>query len=388
MRLRIAIAASAVLTALIGSAGVAPSAYAGPRTDLADVVRQLLIARSKTSAVPAPEPQVTIASRTTRTWGFGTAVLVAPKTAGAYPEGWLFIAYRDKQGWTAALEGEPAFAGLAGRSPILSSEERKVFGVDRSRAEKALDKRTGLRLPYANGQAWALTGGPHRMSNTVRSSIDLSGGDGRVLAARGGLAYTMCSSGTGWLRVIHDRGWATDYYHLSGNIKASGKKVADGAFLGNIGNDVSCGGSSTGAHVHFSLRYSNKYVAIDGHAIGKWVIRQNKELYDGYALHGSTRAEVGDELYNYGRLGFRQGIVDTDGGGATIHRSGPGSTYAEVGSTEDGETVDIMCSKRGTLHTGRNGFTTNLWSRLRDGSYISDAYLWTGRSDPVNGWCP
>ncbi|SNS88541.1 LasA protease [Asanoa hainanensis] len=387
MRLRIAIAASAVLTALIGFAGVATSAHAGPKADLTAAVRQLLISRSKTSIVAAPEPQVNIASRTTNTWGFGTAVLVAKKAAGAYPEGWLFIAHRDKKGWTAALEGEPAFASLAGKSPILSSAERQVLGVDR-RAEKSVDKRTGLRLPYANGQAWLLTGGPHRMSNTVRSSIDLSGGDGRVLAARAGLAYTMCSSGKGWLRVIHDRGWATDYYHLSGNIKASGKKVADGEFLGDIGNDVSCGGSSTGAHVHFSLRFNNKYVAIDGTAIGKWVIEENKALYDGYALHGSTRAEVGNELFNYGRLGFRQGIVDTNGGGATIHRSGPGTGYAQVGETPDGETIDIVCSKRGTLHVGRNGFTTNLWSKLRDGSYISDAFLWTGRSDPVNGWCP
>lgn len=386
MRLRIAIAASALVSALIASLGVAGGAHAGPRSDLADVVRQLLINRSTTTKVPAPEPQVTIAGRSTGKWGFGTAVLAAAKVEGAYPEGWLFIAHRDTNGWTAALEGEPRFAVLAGQAPILSSEERRVLGVDLDRAE-ALDRRTGLRLPYANGQTWTLTGGPHRMSTTVRSSIDLSGGDGKVLSARAGLAYTMCSSGKGWIRVIHDRGWATDYYHLSGNIKVSGKRIGDGVFLGNIGNDVSCGGSSTGAHVHFSLRYKNKYVAIDGHAIGKWVIKQSGALYEGYALHGSARADVGDGLYNYGRLGFRQGIVDTDGGGSTIQRSGPATSYAQVGSIADGETVDIVCSVRGELHTGRLG-TTNLWTRLKDGSYISDAFLWTGRSDPLNGLCP
>jgi LasA protease len=340
---------------------------------------------------------VNIASRTTSKWGFGTAVLKAPKVEGAYPEGWLFIAQRDKNGWKVALEGEQTFAALAGQAPILSSEERRVLGVDRTRAEAALDqpraeaaldRRTGLRLPYANGQTWTLTGGPHKMSTSVRSSIDLSGGDGRVLSARAGLAYTMCSSKKGWIRVIHDRGWATDYYHLSGNIKANGKNIGDGVFLGNIGNDVSCGGSSTGAHVHFSLRYKNKYVAINGHAIGKWVIRQTGGLYEGYALHGSERADVGDGLYNYGRLGFRQGIVDTDGGGSTIHRSGPSTSYAAVGATADGETVDIVCSVKGETHTGRDGVKTNLWTRLKDGSYISDAFLWTGRSDPLNGWCP
>ncbi|WP_203717136.1 peptidoglycan DD-metalloendopeptidase family protein [Asanoa siamensis] len=372
---------------MIGSAGVAATAHAGPRSDLAAVVRQLLITRSKASPLPAPEPQVNIAGRTTSTWGFGTAVLVAPKVAGAYPEGWLFIAYRDRAGWTAALEGERAFADLASRSPILSSEERKVFGVDRTRAE-ALDRRTGLRLPYANGQTWTLTGGPHPMSTSVRSSIDLSGGDGKVLSARAGLAYTMCSSNKGWIRVVHDRGWATDYYHLEGNLKVSGKRIGDGVFLGNIGNDVSCGGSSTGAHVHFSLRYKNKYVAINGHAVGKWVIRQTAKSYEGYALHGSERADVGDGLYNYGRLGFRQGIVDTDGGGSSIHRAGPGTSYAAVGESADGDTLDIVCSARGETHTGRDGVKTNLWSKLKDGSYVSDAFLWTGRSDPVNGWCP
>ncbi|MEV4618803.1 peptidoglycan DD-metalloendopeptidase family protein [Asanoa sp. NPDC049573] len=353
------------------------------------MVRQLLIARSKsTRAAVAPDPQVTVAKRTNRTWGFGTAVLPAPKGVAAYPEGWLFVARHDKDGWTAALEGETAFANLASKASILSAEERRIFGVDRSRTEASLDRRTGLRLPWAIGQTWRLTGGPHPMNGGPRSSIDLSGGDGRVLAARAGLAYTMCSSGTGWLRVIHDRGYATDYYHLSGNIKASGKKVDEGDFLGNIGNDVTCGGSSTGAHVHFALRYNNKYVAIDRYAIGKWVIRQTGGDYAGYALHGSTKVNVGGGLYNYGRLGFRQAIVDTNGGGNINRRKGPGSGYAVVGKTPDGTTVDIACSANGTTHTGRDGYSTKLWNKLTDGSWVSDAFLWTGRSDPLNGWCP
>jgi LasA protease len=386
MRLRIAIALSAVLTTLIGSAGVA-QAHASPKDDLVDVVRQLLIARKSTTAA-APDPQVTVAKRTNRAWGFGTAVLPATESAGAYPEGWIFVARRQKGVWTAAFEGESAFANMASKAAILSTEERRVFGVDRSRTEASLDRRTGLRLPWALGQSWRLTGGPHPMSGGVLSSIDLSGGDGRVLAARGGLAYTMCSSGTGWLRVIHDRGYATDYYHLSGNIKASGKQVKEGDFLGNIGNDVTCGGSSTGAHVHFSLRYNNKYVPIDRYGVGKWTIRQEGSSYGGYALHGSKRVNVGGSLYNYGKLGFRQGIVDTNGGTKLNRRKGPGTGYAVAGTTADGATIDIACSANGTAQTGRYSYTTKMWNKLSDGSWISDAFLWTGRSDPVNGWCP
>jgi LasA protease len=351
------------------------------------VVRQLLIARKSTTAA-APDPQVTVAKRTNRTWGFGTAVLPAPESAGAYPEGWLFVARRENNKWTAALEGESAFAAMAGKASILSSAERRVFGVDRSRTEASLDRRTGLRLPWALGQTWRLTGGPHPMSGGVLSSIDLSGGDGRVLAARGGLAYTMCSSGTGWLRVIHDRGYATDYYHLSGNIKASGKQVQEGDFLGNIGNDVTCGGSSTGAHVHFSLRYNNKYVPIDRYGVGKWTIRSSGAAYEGYALHGSKRVNVGGGLYNYGKLGFRQGVVDANGGTKINRRKGPGTAFAVAGTTADGATVDVACSANGLAQTGRYGYTTRMWNKLSDGTWISDAFLWTGRSDPVNGWCP
>jgi len=46
---------------------------------------------------------------------------------------------------------------------------------------------------------------------------------------------------------------------------------------------------------------------------------------------------------------------------------------------------------RGTrilVDTGRNGYTTTLWNRLSDGSWVSDAYLWTGTGNPVNGLCP
>jgi LasA protease len=245
-----------------------------------------------------------------------------------------------------------------------------------------------MRLPVAVGQSWRLTGGPHEMSGAPRSSIDLAGGDGRVLAARAGLAYTMCGSGRGWIRVVHDRGYATDYYHLEGNIKANGTKVTEGAFLGNIGNDVSCGGSSTGRHVHFSLRRDNAYVPIDQYAFGKWVIRAGASEYDGYAMHGSKRVGVDGALLNYGALGFAQGIVDTDGGRVLNRRGGPGVNTPPLGTIPDGETVTVACSQQGTRHEGRSGLASDLWNKLTDGSWVSDAYVWTGTGDPLNGRCP
>jgi LasA protease len=58
-----------------------------------------------------------------------------------------------------------------------------------------------------------------------------------------------------------------------------------------------------------------------------------------------------------------------------------------VGKLTDGDTVTIACSARGTRHTGRDSYVTDLWNKLTDGSWVSDAYVWTGTGAPVNGLC-
>jgi LasA protease len=60
---------------------------------------------------------------------------------------------------------------------------------------------------------------------------------------------------------------------------------------------------------------------------------------------------------------------------------------ALVRAVPDGNTVDIACSANGTTHTGRFDYTTSLWNRLTDGSWISDVFTWTGTGNPVNGLC-
>jgi LasA protease len=64
----------------------------------------------------------------------------------------------------------------------------------------------------------------------------------------------------------------------------------------------------------------------------------------------------------------------------------PGTGYALAGTVADGATVGIACSANGTSHTGRWG-TTSLWNRLTDGTWISDAFAYTGVAGPVNGMC-
>ncbi len=375
-----------LLTAVGLVVATAATAQAAPRTDgviEADTAK-LLGQTANAAAAPATgdDARVTV-SRRNGGWAFGTAVLIAPRTHDAHPTGSIFVARHEAGRWRVAFDGEAAFAALAADSPVVTENERKVF-TTAVPAFAGGDFRTGMALPFTVGQTWTLSGGPHGWGGgeSPFSSIDLAGGDQVVRAARGGTAYTMCQ---GWIRVIHDRGYSTDYYHLWSSISVNGAAVAQGAFLGYTGTDVTCGGAASGRHVHFALRQNSAYVPISDHAIGKWVF-VGGAAYQGGARHGSAWAGPGSGLYNYGVLGFTQGIVDANGGGTLTRRAGPGTGYAALGSLADGATVSISCSANGTTHTGRYGATA-LWNRLTDGSWVSDAFLWTGVNGAVNGWC-
>ncbi|HEX2050986.1 MAG TPA: peptidoglycan DD-metalloendopeptidase family protein [Actinomycetota bacterium] len=351
---------------------------------LRTAVTDAILARAELSAGEAAqqgrETQFKVDRRDGR-WATGTAVLTAPAVEGAYPTGWLFVARRGAGGWTVGLEGSQRFADLGGAAPatVVVPRERHIFTTGGARTMAVSSDNTGLMLPYAQGATWTLTGGPH---GTNMNAVDLAGGDGRVLAAGGGTAKMMCSSQRGWIRIYHSNGYASDYYHLHGNINpGGGTAVARGAFLGYIGTDVSCGGSATGNHVHFSIYVTGSPDAaknLTSTSFGKWVFWPTT-AYNGYATHGSTVRYPGGGLYNYGVLGSNQGIVDSNGGTSVNKRSGPGTGYAIVGSVADGATITISCWRYGTSHTGRYG-TTSVWDKLTDGTWVSDAYVYTGRA--------
>ncbi|WP_371408624.1 peptidoglycan DD-metalloendopeptidase family protein [Micromonospora zamorensis] len=376
-------AALLMVTSLIGAAPSASAAAVTPALTAA-VTAKLLGSSQLSTADARPETRITV-SRTSGRWAFGTAVALAPRQEDAHPTGSIFLARSESAGWRIAFDGEAAFGELAAESPLMTGQERSVLTTKPAPMYAGGDYRTGMALPFGVGQTWTLTSGPHGWggSESPYSSVDLAGGDQVVRAARAGTAYTMCQ---GWIRVIHDRGYSTDYYHLWNSISVNGAGVGQGAVLGNTGTDVTCGGAAYGRHVHFGLRQNSAYVPIAGHDIGKWVLANGAAAYQGGARHGSAWAGAGAGLYNYGALGFNQGVVDANGGGVLTRRAGPGTGYGSLGSVADGATVTISCSANGTSHTGRYG-TTALWNRLSDGSWVSDAYLSTGVNGPINGWC-
>ncbi|MDQ3787593.1 MAG: peptidoglycan DD-metalloendopeptidase family protein [Actinomycetota bacterium] len=380
---------AALAVAVVGfGLGVPGTAQAHP----ADLVEQVIqAARNRAAGEEAsrwPDAEVRVLRSNSRS-AYGTVVLVAPGDADSTPRDWVFVAERDdtRADWRIGLDGQPAFAELATRSSVLSAKEHTVFAAHGGRVSAAVngDYRTGMRLPWAVGQSWTMLGGPHAhdAGSGPWSSVDLAGGDQRVLAVRDGLAYTPC---VGMIRVLHPDGYASRYYHLWNHLWADGQPVSAGTHLGDTGTETGCGGAARARHVHFSLMYNGGFVGIANHIIGKWLFRNGSAQYGGSALHGSRSVAVGGQLYNYGALGYTQGIVDADGAATVNRRSGPGTGHALAGTVADGATVTIACSATGTTHTGRWG-TTSLWNRLTDGSWISDAYVYTGVDGPVNGLC-
>lgn len=404
-KLRIATAgAVGLLTALATfAAGPATSqsrtampdpATAADRSTLTAVVTTKLLDRADTLdgfTRAGPEGTVTRVTRRDGRWAFGHAILVAPPVEDAHAQTWLFLARRSGGSWEVAFDGERLFGQLSRTAPVLRPREQRLFiSQQRAGAQRTNgDYRTGMQLPFAVGQSWELYGGPHGFGpaeNHPFSSLDFRGGDQVVRAARGGMAYHPCNA---VIKVFHNNGYRTSYYHLKNEI-SDGQWVAAGDRLGDTSTDTTgrCGGYAPERHVHFTLLDENgAEVAIAYHIIGKWIAIEGDAAYDGYALHGSRRADtgVGDRMHNYGMLGPTEGIVDANDLPDRKTFTSP-SGDVEAGSVNDGETVSVSCSRNGKSRTGRWG-TTALWNKLSNGEWLSDAYLYTGVDGPVSGWC-
>jgi LasA protease len=153
-----------------------------------------------------------------------------------------------------------------------------------------------LELPFASGQYWGLTAGPHNAwtSGTPRSALDLSpisGGDSCDVSP-----WWVTASGPGVVVRAADNavaldldgdgrestGWVLLYYHLADNgLVASGARVAEGDPLGH----PSCqGGRATGKHVHVARRYNGEWIPADGPVpfiLSGWLVLADPRNYYG-----------------------------------------------------------------------------------------------------------
>ena len=174
-------------------------------------------------------------------------------------------------------------------------------------ASTAGDGSSKLSLPWASGEFWRLTGGPHPESygkSRPWSAVDFqpqSGKSGRVLAARGGVVSRPCPN---LVLINHGDGWTTSYYHVTKIQVKNGQRVDRGQLLGWTSTRAGCGGFATGPHLHFSLMWRGDYVNIRGTAVGGWKVIEGTKPYLGCLVKGDLRrcAPKGN-VYNSGVVG-------------------------------------------------------------------------------------
>ncbi len=165
-----------------------------------------------------------------------------------------------------------------------------------------------LELPWAKGETWYLTGGPHGAWNSGSAwgaldfvpPSDIAGcvqTDAWVTAPAAGV---VVRSGNGAVVIDLDgegeaadgyagTGWAITAMHLETRDRiANGARVAVGDRLGH----PSCeGGFSNGTHVHLVRSYNGRWISADGDIpfdLSGWVSSGAGAEYDGYLTRGEA----------------------------------------------------------------------------------------------------
>lgn len=160
-----------------------------------------------------------------------------------------------------------------------------------------------LELPWAAGETWYYTGGPHGAwnSGSAWGALDFVppagqagciSSDAWVTAMADGV---VVRSGNGAVVVDLDSdsyagtGWAITYMHLESRDRiALGTNVKTGDRLGH----PSCeGGFSNGTHLHIARSYNGRWISADGDlpfVMSGWVSSGAGAEYDGFLTRGEV----------------------------------------------------------------------------------------------------
>ena len=157
-----------------------------------------------------------------------------------------------------------------------------------------------LLLPFAAGQTWAFTGGPHTGFGDELPYAAVDFAPGASGCEPSNLWATAVASGTivrtGDAEVILDldgdgheqTGWTILYLHLENSSKIPvGSHVKTGDPLGH----PSCeGGRATGTHVHIARKYNGEWIDAGGVVplnLEGWIVHAGSVAYQGWMTRGS-----------------------------------------------------------------------------------------------------
>ncbi len=242
-------------------------------------------------------------------WGFG--ICFKPASGDGAPEMLLFAGKWEKR-WQVTLEHTELYGNW------LSSMPNSLVPADYVQIYQEISTRSvnehQLSLPWATGETWSLTGGPHTNTGSGPwSSLDFAGGSGIARSAADGVVW-RASSCPNFVRVDHSNGWQTGYYHLINEAVSNGQSISRGTAVGQISTAVGCGGSATGNHVHFSLRRNGLVVDIHNHYVGGWLVENGSAEYNGCLVRGTSRVCQWGSVTNDGTIGSGTSPSIVDGG--------------------------------------------------------------------------
>jgi len=226
-----------------------------------------------------------------------TARLSPTLNAGSISLQYLFSELLDEAPWVSALYGENSFLAL----------HQKMFGNPWERAavvEPFLSPALAqppLELPFAPGERWSLTGGPHLAWNTGTpdGALDFAPVTGEKACIVSRAWVTASAPGvvvrTGEGVVVLDldgdgyeqTGWILFYLHI-----AAKDRVIPGAVLDTddpLGHPSCEGGRTTGTHVHIARKYNGEWMAADGpipFLLSGWEAHSGQKRYEGTLLKG------------------------------------------------------------------------------------------------------
>lgn len=154
-----------------------------------------------------------------------------------------------------------------------------------------------LLLPWASGETWYYTGGPHGgwNSGSAWAALDFVPSDVEYGCVPSSSWVTAVADGvvarSGFGAVVLDldgdgyagSGWAITYMHLDNNDRiAAGSAVSAGDRIGHPGCE---GGVTNGTHVHLARTYNGRWISADGNIpfnLSGWISSGEGYEYNGW----------------------------------------------------------------------------------------------------------
>jgi LasA protease len=239
--------------------------------------------------------------RITLKFSDGTAAEMNPRlNAGSAAIQNLFAKFYDQPSWNEVLYGENNFLDFY----------QQRFGDPWARAAQVEPLLTPsltqpvLELPFAPGERWSYTGGPHFSwnSGSARGAIDFAPVTGEKPCAVSSAWALAAASGTivrSAYNVValdldgdgnEQTGWVIIYLHIADQdrISAGGQvQVND-----RIGHPSCERGQATGTNVHFARKYNGEWLPADGPlplVLGGWEAIAGEKNYQGSLVNGNKQ---------------------------------------------------------------------------------------------------